>query len=40
MGIRNDFSKIYADFARQESKKLKPPQDNGLLIVTTKESMF
>lgn len=40
MGVKTDFSKAYANFARQEAKKLKPSQENSLLIVTTKGSAF
>jgi hypothetical protein len=40
MGVTTDFAEAYANFARVESKKLKPPQESSLLIVTTKGSAF
>jgi hypothetical protein len=40
MGVTTDFSGAYATFSRQEARKLKPPQESSLLIVTTKGSIF
>lgn len=40
MGIKADLTKAYADFAKIESKKFKMPQEDSLLIVTTKRDDF
>lgn len=40
MGVKDDFVKPYVAFVKDESQKMKPLQESGLHIVTTKGSAF